>query len=110
MLLMVELGGSARPRPRHHRVISRPILAVQHLRGVLVNGLRAPHIHILFVFEHSSLLLDNLLVRRVALFEPLGITQRVQSMVARGAARADAREHYNFDFIAGQEGVSQDHG
>lgn len=103
------LLGSICSRPVHHCVISWAILTTEHLVGVLINGLSSSHIHTLFVFKHSPLLLDNLLVRRVALFEALGIPERVECVITRRAARADASQHNDFDFIASQERISQDH-
>ena len=103
------LLGSICSRSMHHCVVSWAILTAEHLVRVLINGLSSSHIHTLLVFKHSSLLLDDLLVRRVALFEALGIPERVECVITRRAARADASQHNDFDFIASQERISQDH-
>ena len=107
--IVLLLIGSIRCRSSHHRIISWSILTVEHLCGVLVNGLCTPHIQVLFVFKHSPLLLDDLLVCWVAFFETLGVPQRIQRVIARCTARADTREHDDFDFIASQEGIPQNH-
>ena len=103
------LLGSIWSRSMHHCVVSWTILTAEHLVGVLINGLCSSHIRTLFVFKHSSLLLDNLLVRRVALFEALGIPERIERVITRCTARADASQHNDLDFIASQERISQDH-
>ena len=56
-----------RSASRHHGVISRTILTVEHLRRIY--SLRTLQIiHVLFLLEHSPLLLNYLLMRWVALF------------------------------------------
>ena len=73
-----------------------------HVR--FISRLRAAEVGLLL--EHPSLLFDHLLVGRVALFQPLRISERVQSVVTRRAARAYASEHDDLDLIAGEERVS----
>ena len=71
-----------------------------------VSRLRAAEVGLALLLEHPSLLLDHLLVGRVALFQPLCISERVQGVVARRAARAYASQHDDLDLIAGKERVS----
>ena len=71
-----------------------------------VGRLRAAEVGLALLLEHPSLLLDHLLVGWVALFQPLCISERVQGVVTRRAARAYASEHDDLDLIAGEERVS----
>lgn len=90
-------------------IIPGPILTAEHLGGCfLVDGLCSPQV-LLILLKLAPLLLNHLLVGRVALFEPLCVPQCVQSVIARRAARADASEHNDLYFVAGEEGVPQHH-
>ena len=66
-------------------------------------------LQLLLLLVHATLLLDELLMSWVAFLETLRVPQRVQRMIRAGATWADAGKHYDLDFVARQEGISQYH-
>ena len=66
-------------------------------------------LQLLLLLVHATLLLDELLMSRIALLETLRVPQRVQRMIRAGAAWADAGKHDDLDFVAREEGISQHH-
>ena len=74
-------------------------LSCHYIRDfIAINGLGSLKRHVT-LFLDTSLLLNHLLVRWIALFQPFSISKRVQSMVTGRAARTYASKHNDFDFI-----------